>query len=331
MLKKLNIKENLQNNANPRCNKLGKIKPYFYTINYSKDEKSLCQMEMKYLFNKIPKGKHFFSYHYVNPSRSPFIKQCVSLIYTGNTLKDILTQIRNDNLSYERFKVSYINYEDETLHLKERRSIEFEIGMNIEGEADLKSPEVLLAVMKIHGKWIFGEYKANEFHWQYHNRKPYSYSNGLGVRVSRAIVNIAVANNLKATVVDPCCGIGTVVIEALDLGINIKAWEINPLIAENAKKNLQYFDYENVITSGDMHNIEDKFDVSIIDLPYGLFSPTTLKEQVDIIKTARRISNKMVILSYENMDEYLISSDFKIVDKCDISKGKFTRHVNICV
>ncbi|MCT8975166.1 RNA methyltransferase [Clostridium sp. CX1] len=331
MLKRLSIKENLQNNANPRRNKLGKIKPYFYIINHNKDEESLCQMEMKYLFNKIPKIKHFFSYHYVDPSRSPFIKQCISIIYTGNTLEDILSQMKADNLSYERFKVSYINYGDETLHLEERRKIEFQIGMNIEGEADLRSPEILLAVIKVHGKWIFGEYKANEFNWQYHNRKPYSYSNGLGVRVSRAIVNIAVANNLKSTVVDPCCGVGTVVLEALDMGINIKGWEINPLIAENAKKNLQYFDYENVITNGDMHNIQEKFDVSIVDLPYGLFSPTTLKEQVDIMKTARRISDKIVILSHEDLDEYLISSGFKIIDKCDISKGKFKRYVNICV
>lgn len=326
----INNKIKLVNNVKPVVNKNGKIKPYFYMINYSRDEKNLCKMEMKCLFNKIPKTKYFFSYHYVKPSRSPFIKQCISIIYTGNTLEDILRQITDDKLSYEKFKVSYINYEEENLHHDERRKIEYSIGMKIKGEAEMRYPEILLGITRLHGKWIFGEYELNELSSNFHNKKPYSYSNALGVRVARSLVNIAVSNNLKYNVIDPCCGIGTVVIEALSQGINIKGYEINPMIAANAKKNLQYFEYENVITTGDMHDIKDKFDVSIVDIPYGLFSPTTLKEQVDIIKTARRISDKMVIITFEDMDAHILQCGFHIIDRCDVSKGKFKRYITIC-
>ena len=79
-----------------------------------------------------------------------------------------------------------------------------------------------------------------------------------------------------------------------------------------------------------MNTITDKFDAAIIDLPYGLFSSTTLKEQVDIINSARRISNRLVILTFEDMDKHLLSSGFNIVDRCDVSKGKFKRFVTIC-
>lgn len=48
------------------------------------------------------------------------------------------------------------------------------------------------------------------------------------------------------------------------------------------KKNLEFFGYKNVITSGDMHNIEEKYDVAIIDLPYGVFTSTTLEEQATL-------------------------------------------------
>lgn len=314
----------------PKVNINGKIKPHFYIINFASDEESLCKMEMKCLFNKVSKEKHFFSYHYVDPSRSPFIKLCISVIYTGNSLEDIVHQLVLDKTSWENFKVSYINYGDETLGHKERRKIEYEIGQNINGEAEMKDPELLLGITKVNGKWILGKYAKNEPDWILHNRKPYSYCNAISSRVSRALVNIAVCNNLKCTVVDPCCGIGTVVMEALSLGFNIKGFEINSLIAANAKANLEYFNYKNVITEGNMHNIEDKFDVSIIDIPYGLFSPTTLKEQVDIMNTARRISAKMVIVTFENMDEYITSSGFNIVDRCHISKGKFKRYITIC-
>lgn len=314
----------------PKVNIKGLIKPYFYTIKFALDEENLCKMELKSLFNKIPCKKHFFSYHHVTPSRSPFLKECISIIYTGNTLEDILHQITTDNLSLEKFKVSYVNYGDETLHLNERRKIEYLVGMNINGEAEMENPEILLGITKVNNKWILGEYECNESKWHLHNRKPYSYSNALGVKVSRAIVNIAVANNLKLKVIDPCCGIGTVLIEALEQGIDIIGYELNSMIAENARKNLQHFGYENIITTGNMNTITDKFDVAIIDLPYGLFSPTTLKEQLDIIKSARRISNRLVILTFEDMDKHLLSSGFNIVDRCDVSKGKFKRFVTIC-
>ncbi|KZL89561.1 hypothetical protein CLMAG_50610 [Clostridium magnum DSM 2767] len=327
---KMKTNTKLAYSVKPKVNIKGLIKPYFYTIKYALDEENLCKMEMKTLFNKIPCKKHFFSYHHVSPSRSPFLKECISIMYTGNTLEDIVHQITTDKLSLDKFKVSYVNYGDEILHLDERRKIEYLIGMNINGEAEMQYPELLLAITKVHDKWILGEYELNESKWHLHNRKPYSYSNALGVKASRAIVNIAVSNNLKLKVIDPCCGIGTVLVEALSQGIDIIGYELNPLIAENAKKNLEHFGYENVITTGDMNTITDKFDVAIIDLPYGLFSPTTLKDQVDIINSARKISNRLVILTFENMDRYLLASGFNIVDRCDVSKGKFKRFVTIC-
>lgn len=322
--------ESMPTGIKPKVNINGKIKPHFYTINFASDEESLCKMEMKCLFGKVPKEKHFISYHYIHPSRSPFIKVCISIMYTGNSLEDIVNQLIINKASYEKFKVSYINYDDETLCHTERRKIEYEIGQNINGEAEMKNPELLLGITKVDGKWIFGEYAKNEPEWILHNRKPYSYSNAISSRVSRALVNIAVCNNLKCKAVDPCCGIGTVIIEALSLGFNIKGLEINPLIAAKAKANLKYLNYEDVIIEGDMHHIEDKFDVSIIDIPYGLFSPTTLEEQVDIMKTARRISDKMIIVTFEDMDKHIVSAGFNIIDRCHISKGKFKRYIAIC-
>ena len=307
-----------------------RLKQYFYNINFTVYEENLCKMEMKYLFHKVPKDKYFLSYHYVDPSRSPFIKQCISIIYTGNTLEDIINEIIINNLSYEKFKVRYINVHNESISFEKRRKIEYKIGFNIAGKAEMKYPKVILGVTKVYGKWILGEYSENKSDLEFHNRKPYCYSNALGVRVARALVNIAVSNNLKSMIVDPCCGIGTVVIEALSMGIDIKGYEINPCIAENAKKNLEFFGYDNVITHGNMHNLQDTFDAAIVDLPYGLFSPTTLKEQIAIINTTRRIANTAVIVTLENMDQYILSCGFNIVDRCYVSKGKFTRHITIC-
>ncbi|MFL0247691.1 TRM11 family SAM-dependent methyltransferase [Candidatus Clostridium stratigraminis] len=303
---------------------------YFYIINYTAAEKELCMMEMKYLFNIIPLNKHFFSFHYVIPSRSAFIKQCISIIYSCGSLEELIEQILEDNFSSENFKVRYINFEENNISYEQRRRIEYNIGYKINGEADVHEPEVVFGVVNINGKWIFGVLEDNKNTWDKHNHKLYSYSNALNVRVARALVNIASGNNKNLRLVDPCCGIGTVVIEALSMGLNIRGYELNPMIADNAKRNLDFFGYEDVITNGDMHEIKDKYDAAIVDLPYGVFTPVTLKQQLDIIKSARKIAHKAILITFENMEHYFEEAGFKIVDRCIIAKGTFIRYITVC-
>ncbi|NEU06446.1 TRM11 family SAM-dependent methyltransferase [Clostridium senegalense] len=308
-----------------------KSKEYFYVINYPTYEEELCNLEMKCIFNDVSKEKYIFSNNCVNPSRSPFIKEKISIIYSANTLEKIVEKIIEDKLAYEQFKVCYVKaIQNDPLSYQERLNALKEVGFVIKGYPNLQSPKVLLGVSKIGDRWIFGEYEKNDYEWHIHDEKPYSYSNGLSVRMSRAIVNIAIENNFESKLVDPCCGIGTVVIEASSLDLNIKGYEISRAIGQNAKKNLKFFGYKDVITIGNMHDIEEKFDVAIVDIPYGLFSPTTLKDQLDIIKTARKIAKKMIIITFEDMDNHIISQGFKIIDKCCVKKGNFKRYIEIC-
>lgn len=303
---------------------------YFYTINYPVFEEDLCKMEMRCIFGITPSEKYLFSDLYINISRSPFIKDMISIIYEEDTLEEILEDIVKDKLSYDDFKVCYLKLENGEIGYKERLMTLSKIGFVITGEPQMQNPKVILGITKVCGRWIFGKYERNDYEWHIHDKKPYSYSNSLSLRVARALVNIAVGNNLECELIDPCCGVGTVIIEALSMGIKAIGCEINKSIAENAKKNLEFFGYKDVITNGDMNKIDKKYDVAIIDLPYGLFTPITIEEQVELIRSARRISKKLVIVTFENMDELIINAGFSIIDKSHVSKGKFKRYISIC-
>lgn len=288
-------------------------------------------MEMDSFFNMKPLKKQFFANKYINPSRSPFIKEVIKIKYVENSIEEILLNIKSDNLAYENFKVCFMKSEDNTVGYKERINSIKEIGYIIKGEADIHNPEIIFGLCKVGDKWIFGEYYRNDFKWHIHDKKPYSYSNSLSLRVARALVNISVGNNINQKFIDPCCGIGTVIIEALSMGINAHGWEINDNIAENAQKNLEFFGYDNVIVNGDMTTIKDKFDVAIIDMPYGLFTPITKEEQVAIINSARRITNKLIIVTFEDMSEVIKKSGFNIIDTGHVAKGKFKRYISVCI
>ncbi|MDD3148073.1 MAG: hypothetical protein PHD82_12265, partial [Candidatus Riflebacteria bacterium] len=68
------------------------------------------------------------------------------------------------------------------------------------------------------------------------NKKPNSNSHSLKARTAKALVSIAIGDELNCSLVDPCCGVGTVVIEAISMQINVKGYEINPLVARKAEK-----------------------------------------------------------------------------------------------
>ena len=305
---------------------------FLYFINYQDNERELCKMEMRCLFNREINEKYFFSDIDINASKSPFIKSKIKIIYSDESLDRMVRKIKEDNLSYDDFKVSYVKSEQGDVQYEDRLEATRKIDFVVNGYPDMHKPRNPLAVTKINGLWIFGEYERNDFKWQKHNDKPYSYSNALGLRMARALVNIAMKDNEEGTLIDPCCGVGTVVIEALDLGIKVKGCEISKQIAYNARENVEFLGYlRDTIVCYDMHKIKDKYDSAIIDIPYGLFSPVTLEEQKAIIHTARNICEKMVIVTFEDMEKFIVEAGFSVIDKCVVPKGNFKRHILVCV
>ena len=238
---------------------------FLYFINYQDNERELCKMEMRCLFNREINEKYFFSDIDINASKSPFIKSKIKIIYSDESLDRMVRKIKEDNLSYDDFKVSYVKSEQGDVQYEDRLEATRKIGFVVNGYPDMHKPRNPLAVTKINGLWIFGEYERNDFKWQKHNDKPYSYSNALGLRMARALVNIAMKDNEEGTLIDPCCGVGTVVIEALDLGIKVKGCEISKQIAYNARENVEFLGYlRDTIVCYDMHKIKDKYDSAII-------------------------------------------------------------------
>lgn len=305
-------------------------KECLYILNYPEYEEELCKLEMRRIFNANIKSKYLFSEEIIDPSRSPFIKECIEIIYKEDSLEEIIDCIVKDSLEFPEFKVNFIRLKKNEVSYSERLSAMKKIGLSVKGNVDVHNAKIVLGVIKIEGKWVFGIYRKNDCIWHNHDKKPHSYSNALSIRVARALVNIAVGRNINKKVIDPCCGVGTVVIEGLSMGIDITGYEINQQIARNAKENLKELNYDIKIVKGDMNNIDEKYDVAIIDLPYGLFTKTTREEQINIIKKSREISKEAVIISSEDMDKIIESQGFKIIDRGYVTKNNFKRYITVC-
>lgn len=302
----------------------------FYTFNYSKFTADLCKLEMKILFNQLKEEKYIFSDVLIKPSRSPFIKERIAVIFEGDTLNSLVEQVLANKFAADQFRVTYVQAEGTHVDYKERLRSGRELGTAILGQAHIRKPRVTFGVTRVNGKWFFGAYEKNDYSWHHHDNKPHTYSSSLNFRVARALVNIGMGQDTTQTLIDPCCGVGTIVLEALSMDIDARGYEINTPVASNARQNLSFFGYPDVITAGDMHTIENHFDVAIIDIPYGLYRPITAEEQLEIIKTARRISNRMILVTFVNMDKMIREAGFALLEKAQVSKGKLVRYVNVC-
>ncbi|MEF9952859.1 MAG: SAM-dependent methyltransferase [Clostridium sp.] len=306
------------------------INRFIYSVNFAPDEEELALMELGCIFNEDINNKIFVSSIDFNPSNSPFIKESLRVDYIGGDFEELLNLISSKNLSYEDFKVSYFKT-GEDVPYNNRLSLIKEVGMAINGEANIYEPNIEFGIGVYSGKWFFGRYLRHNNNWHIHDKKPCTYSSSLNYKVARALVNIAVEGDYTRSLIDPCCGVGTVLLEAASLSINYSGCEINPMVGERAKVNLEFFGYEPRVIIDDIANIDKCYDVGIIDLPYGHFNPISREEQIAIISSARGITKRLILVTHERMDEIINQSGFIIKDVSTLSKGKFKRYVTVCI
>ncbi|RBW70025.1 RNA methyltransferase [Bacillus taeanensis] len=307
---------------------------YIYTYSCHEDERFLCCLEMRSFFGFDTESAVLESSICIDPSRSPFIKERIDVIYKGTGLEDIVEQVKNLKIVDRTFKVIMIENSDladsEKVSFEERRMIERNIGLKIEGKVDLVNPEQLFGIMKGREGWVFGSCLKSKPVWLHHQKKPQNYSTALSTRVARAVVNIAVPNVNDIKVIDPCCGIGTVLIEALSMGIDIVGSDTNPFAAIGARENMAYFGFKGKVLLRDIRDVKGSFDAAVIDMPYNLCSVLAPEEQLEMLQSARKFAKKVVIVTVETIDDLIEKAGFVIVDRSVAKKGRFTRQVIVC-
>lgn len=149
--------------------------------------------------------------------------------------------------------------------------------------------------------------------------------------MARAVANIAIPNPRGIKAIDPCCGIGTVLVETLSMGMDIVGSDRNPLVLGGARENIAHFGLSGEVTLKDIRDVTDQYDVAIIDLPYNLCSVITPEEQTEMLQSARRFAKKVVVVTVEPIDEILLKVGFAIIDRAVVKKGSFTREVIVCM
>lgn len=269
----------------------------------------------------------------INPDRSPFLSRRVDVLLTGSSAEELAERASSAQLFMEgnTFKVTYIKSGDPYTY-DEQRALERLVGSRIQGKFDMKNPDVVLGLVSVQGTWLLGICHDPERVWHKHIHKLQNYSTGLSAAMARSLVNIMAPETEGIRVVDPCCGMGNVLIEALSVGLDIRGRDINPLAIRGARTNLKHFGYpDELVTLGDMNELEGHFDAAILDMPYNLCSVLSVEEQKTMLASLRRLAPRAVIVTTEeDVRTRVEEAGYRVVDECRVWKGSFVRHVWLC-
>lgn len=312
---------------------------YIYRVTCHEQEISLCSLEMRALWETPfeTKGSTMLLQSNIaqDVNRSPFVKYRIEVLKMAHSFQTLVECCRLMELAGMSYKVIALDeqldgYVD-AISYEQRRMLEQALGVSIGGKVNLKTPDIELGVVRIEQKWFLGILQRNEAIWQAHNDKPRQYSTALSTKVARAIVNIAVPNlHTHVKLYDPCCGIGTVLMEACSQGISCSGSDLNPLAVVGARENLAAFQYNCDVTIQDIRKITDHYDVAILDLPYNHCSVLSPQDRHEMLSALKSIASSFVIVSVEPILNELLELGFIIDDTGKVEKMNFSRDVFVC-
>jgi tRNA G10 N-methylase Trm11 len=182
-------------------------------------------------------------------------------------------------------------------------------------------------------QWYLGELVENDHIWKAHKYKPHAYSSALDSNIAKVLINLASQGDKTKRLIDPCCGVGTVLLEGLFAGYDIKGCEINSKVAEASRLNVIHYGYETEVINGDIKDIKGDYDAAIVDLPYGNFSEFNVEKRLEIIRQAMRISKRLILVSSKDIGDKLLEENLNILDCCKVYKTEkrdFVRYIWIC-
>ncbi|WP_025679068.1 TRM11 family SAM-dependent methyltransferase [Paenibacillus massiliensis] len=315
---------------------LEKSEKYLYVYTCHITERELCQLELDSLFGQPPQHDHLYmANRRIEPGQSAFIRLRLEVLACSSEWEDICEYARQLGLPEgETFKVHCLKESDMPLDYSERRHLERQLGMLIQGSARMKNPDCTLGLTYVEGKWVLGICEESDRSWLERRHKPYNYSTGLPMVAVRALINIALPDAEGRTLIDPCCGMGNVLIEALHMGIRAQGGDMNPLAIQGARVNLKHYGYgEEYVTLGDMNHITARYDAAVLDMPYNLCSVQSVTEREDMLASLRRMTDRAIVISMESIKESLEQAGWMVMDTARLYKGEkssMVRMIYVC-
>lgn len=302
---------------------------FLYLIARSEPEKELIKAECYAMTGAIPDENGIAIIDCpsnTDISSSAYIKTCLRIITHANDISDLYTQLDSLNLNSDRFRVSVVKI-PKKIDIDSQKAMH-EVGAKIGGDPDLNDPQTTFVVVITRDDvWLGEVLSESSGTWDEHIHKVQQYSSALPARFARAMVNLVASTD--DIIIDPCCGSGTILIEAASIGIKAFGCDNNPLMVQASVDNLRQFDMKSMVALADARNIKGRFDVVVTDLPYGKNCPIDDQTCFEILSNLPNLAPKSAIVTGLDVSNLLGQVGYKKIDVIHVPKNSLVRYVHV--
>lgn len=261
----------------------------------------------------------------VDVTRASYLGECCRLLAGARDLEGMLAAARKLSLRVERFRVRV--HKAAGVQSPASQEIERMVADAVIGRPDLSRPAIEIMVHATPGRWLLGEIVSRSNRaWSGHEQRPHQYSSALPPRIARAMVNLVAAPG--DTLVDPCCGVGTVLVEAEHMGVRAVGCDINPRLVEQAADNLCHHGLRAILVCADGRKIAGRFDGAVLDLPYGHSSIRNERVCRELVAHAVEIARLVAVVTVGDLSELLDELGAELLGIAELPKGRIVRRVH---
>jgi hypothetical protein len=299
---------------------------YLYTIHCSDDEAELAAAEAWAFTGAEPAGRVAVAPWGVDIARAAYLRHCVHIEATGASLDELAAACHRQGVAYERFRLTFLRPPPKVAEHKDEVIVQ--IANAITGRPDLRHPAVQLAIVGLPGAWHFGRIiSASHSQWLRGIERPVHFSSALPQRFSRALVNLVAAPG--DTFIDPCCGIGTPLIEALDAGLIAFGADTNPKMLRGLAENLAHLGLPLRLFRADARQLVGRYDAAVLDLPYGRNLPMDEQLYRELLGPLGRSAGRLAVVAAQDLTALLDELGYRLLRHARVRKWQLVRHVYV--
>lgn len=301
---------------------------HFYVLGGPEAEQGLAAAEFEALLGSPPEDARLpWCPAAADVGKAAYVSLCAEHIASAPDLGELCQRAANKGLCAEGFAIRESRI-PRGLEVNLREAV-IGVANCITGRPNLRNPSVEFIVVARPEEWHLGRIVSeSDRSWARHARKLHGYSSSICSRMARCMVNIA--GRAGQTLLDPCCGAGTILIEAASAGLEAVGCDINPLWARRASENARQLGLLVRTFAGDARQISGGFDAVVTNLPYGRNARQDTQEMQEILANLRGLAPTLVVVSAHPLVQALNDLGYSARLVAEVKKGNLVRRFHRC-
>lgn len=262
--------------------------------------------------------------------RAAFAQTALSVLAQAASLDELIGEVAGADFDAERFRID-VHDPSGRIGL-DSSEVASRLADVIDTGPDLRDPVNRFVLVATATRVRFGSVDGvTDAGHRRHESKPWTTSSSLDPRFSRGLVNLVPD---ARSILDPCCGAGSIVLEAASLGLGAVGVDWKNAMAGMTRENLAHFGYDELsgvaVHRCDARDLDVGADAVVTDLPYGHAIERDEESVRAILRRCTSLAPEGVFVAQHDISEWLRDAGHHVRAVHTVVKRRgFTRHVHV--